>query len=462
MSNLTDLLNDVHIPNAGAVGVVGSLLGAAADVSGAAGLIDTLVSSFNDKTAGIDSQLGAIRGALQTLVETVDELNGRTRWDDINRRLGDIDRAFAPAAGVLGSLADDLAASPPLDEAARSQRAATCYSAAYELMQSEHWDLPSTDLAYYQDPWNLDLLQPVFFDSRRAWPPMMDVFYDVYVLPQYLRAVAIYLLVLRAFYPDEQVRANHADTLIQHMNRLQEVHDASAAGIHHMKVPIVDGWRNMLPDDGPSTQVYEGDPHWTLGQPVSAYRDEAVEYYQPVGAVHVSSGYSASAKFPPYPDGQAITTDMQGMVAKVAFATRVRWKDVYLGTRLTDVWDGVNQLRVFLGQPQVGGDRGRWWSLRELYSMLTYPLWQGLGWPTTWWQGGLEPYGLSDGSYNDHTEISAKDTLRRLYLLSGLPPDPAFPGETVTLSLRTGLHATSLREPVEDLVTWWNPPIEPP
>src|SRR5262249_33202174 len=262
--------------------------------------------------------------------------------------------------------------------------------------------------------------------SRRTWPPTMQVFYDIYVMPQYVRAVGIYLLVLRAFYPDEQVRANHNDTLAGHARRLQEVHDISAAGIHHMNLPVADGTETMMTDDGDTEQAWG---FWSLGQPVSAYWDDAVEYYQPIGVVHCYSGYSAFTKFPPWPDGSPIDKYTPGYFAKAAIATRVRWKDAYIALKLPDVGTAANQIWTFLGETGSlrTGDPGRWWGLREIYSMLTYPFWDGVGWPTTWWMPGGLPAGLSDGSYNDHKEISAKDVLRRFYLLSGLDPDPAFP-----------------------------------
>lgn len=453
MSNLSDLLNGLNVKQSNALGVAGSLMGLAADVSGAAGLLSIASALLGrDKSAELEGALQNIKREIQKVLEGVADTNWRGRWDDINNRLEHIDNAMADPLSVLDSLPDDLTAQPPLSSADRSERVQKCDFALERLRPPDFWHLPSIDPDYYKDAWN-GLVSPQVFEGRGEPPPPppVDVFYDTYILQQYLRAIAIYLLVLRAFFPLEQILQNHGGNIRRHADLLKEVHDTAKAGIVYMAVPFdfpPDG--DAIPWGGGS--IYNSVPSWTLGLPPAAYYDDSIKYYQPFGAAYMFAGVSAFDKFPPYPDGRYLdASTLVPMAAKIAFASRARWKDVYLAIGLAGVWDIINQLLQFLGEAQLPGrDPGRWWSLREVHSLLTRPIW-------------LHNHSgeLSDGTYDAGARIIGRDTIGGLSQLSGLPVrDPQRLLGKVRLSLATALRAAAIRDRVTDLDVWWG--LTPP
>jgi hypothetical protein len=157
MSNLAELLQSLVGKNSEVIGVggqvltlAGGFLGAAADVGGALALI------FGASGSDIEADLQEIRDSLYHILETVNEINWRERWDDINSRLSTVDQTMKEPYSVVSTLQLDLAAEPPLDEAARSDRVQKCF-AALVLGKDEYWNLPNTDLDYYRDPWNSEM-----------------------------------------------------------------------------------------------------------------------------------------------------------------------------------------------------------------------------------------------------------------------------------------------------------------
>jgi hypothetical protein len=267
-------------------------------------------------------------------------------------------------------------------------------------------------------------------------------------------AIAIYVLVLRAFFPDYDVRSDPVIRQALHgaADRLRSVHDTSMSGILHMMVPC-----NVPPvgdvltcDDWVPVYVATS---WDLGGGPQNYYDDAVQFFQPFGCVHTFSGYSNFGKFPPYPDGRVLQTEDPAIgflfARKIGLATRHRWKATYTGIGLASVWAVMNRLYEITGDATVAGDRG-WegWTGREIRSIVTYPI----------THAQVPPHGetawiLNDGTFKAGEPFSFRGVLEGLYQLSGLigPGAPAVP----EFSLRAGMEAAILREPIQDLMQWW-------
>ena len=452
MSNLSDLLEKVGGKSLASLSFAGALMGVLADISGAAGALMSL-ASFSQQADQTQSLLSELRSTLSEVLAELDQVNGRGRWQDISARWDAVDSAFGSANTVLGMLPEDLAHLSELDYAARSQRVFNCGLTVTDLMVPERWALYKDDPQPYRDDWN-GPMTPDIRDSAGS------VFDDRYVLPQLLKAISIYLFVLRTFLPNDV--ANFSEEIGRFRNFLIDRYVESKGGLRTMSFAFLDPFYNEFRWTGEPMFNALVPGGWSYGQTTNAYFDGAVEYYQPFGAVHLYSGLSSFGKFPPrVHDG---TT--QGAVAdvisdprigcKLAIPSQARRKDVYRSAGLATLWGAIDDLGRLVGAPSYERDEAAWWSVRELSSLHHTPL-------------RIQPRGapdfltyawISDGTPESGTNaISGKLLLNSLYDLNGLPTLDPLTGQPVALSMRKVLERATLRGLISpaDLNVWWGP-----
>jgi hypothetical protein len=452
MANLGDLLDLFGGSNLKSLIFVGDVVGVMADLAGAGEAIGAVIAVVDDflgssgktgKNAQAETLLADIKGALQNLMDAIDQTNGRGRWTDITNRWAQVDDAFTKANAMLDNLPVDMAHLSELDFDARSTRIRECADTVELLIVPERWFLFKDDPAYYHDQWN-SKMNPTPEDA------LGNVFNDSYVMPQLLRAISIYLLAISVFTPKDI--ANHKEDLGRFRTFLISRHDKSEGGIKTMSYAEFDAFNNERLWTG--KLIFNIATNWDFGHKASAYYDGGIDYYQPFGAVHLFTGINSYDKFPPLP---ALGDPGLGTVnIKLALATRSRWKDVYVSVGLPEVWDCIDQLGRLIGEPPLDRDEGRWWRAREIHSILHKPLFI---------DRAPEFETLSDGTPLVTTApISLMDTLTQLYKLYGMPTRDPFTNKQLPLSLRAVLDTATIRQkvPPEKLGDWWSPLFNAP
>jgi hypothetical protein len=462
MSNLSDLLDNLGLDNSKAVGFIGNALGALADISGAGATLGAVMALFStDENNKSDELLNELRQSVQNILDVVDQTNGRTRWANISSRWNEIDSAFVDANSVLDNLPVDTAHLSQLNFFDRSQLVETCGRTVEQLLLPKCWELYIDDPVYYRDEWN-GLMRPDPDDEAGS------VFMDQYVMPQLLRAITIYVAVLVILLPDDL--SKFVAPLARFRGFLIQKYIKSKSGIRTMSIPVV------VP---PAADYFDTQTHWRTGQGVlwgrwiidedgvaavclwdfcekpSAYYDDSIEYFQQFGAVHIYTGISSYAKFPPR---KAIGTDNYIRVSRIwddgtdirfALASHARWKDVYISAGLSDVWKSIDSLRLLTGANSFEHDWGQWWTIKEIWSLVQKPYVKDTTAQTAF---------LSDGApLVDGSPVSARALFRQLYSLYGLATQDVLTGQPLLLSLRAVLAAAAIPEtiPEADLDNWW-------
>jgi hypothetical protein len=136
---------------------------------------------------------------------------------------------MVPADRVVDGLVADANHLAELDYNARSQRVGDCANSLEGLRAFRNWHLFLKDPAYYQDDWN----GPIQPDPDNVG----NVFSDSYVMPQYLRALAIYIRVIRLFFPNTFID-DFRDELRRFTGFLESQYNTSVDGIRMMALPI--------------------------------------------------------------------------------------------------------------------------------------------------------------------------------------------------------------------------------
>ena len=322
------------------------------------------------------------------------------------------------------------------------------------------------DELYYEDWWQGKFLQPPRGTTL--------VFTDRYTLPKYMHAVYAFLLVIRSF--DPAYKEHNLSELRKYEQRLVDVHDLSAGGIKLVGIPSFEEatcqWEGL---DGGGTislvfmlqdSTYREATPWggaILDPANGGPQRPPVDTFQPFGAVHIYTGCSAVGEFPPVPDlGRNMhpPPDYSRLYArlqpKIVVAAHSHRKALYKKLGLPRSRDFINGLRQILGDPELGPDPGRWWTLREVAYLLDemgqievvdasqgYPL--GREPPPDldprWWE-----------NYKLKGAVSARDVVGRLIELSHLPTEPP---TNVALSFRNAIDRSALGSPIDNPLKWW-------
>ena len=469
MADASTSLNLIQDTNTTAIKGVVDGLGALADIAGGVGAIVTVIDFIIGANQHATQSLGDIQKMLK---QEFALLNARVKADSIARRESELNDAYREADSVMGTLKADVLTDPPLPWGIRSLKIGQCISAVdtFDYQTNAHlWQTFFPDEIYYQDWWSGKMMPEPDAD--------LTVFTDRYTLPEYLRILYIFIAVIRAF--DERYRTNYTANVSQYINNITDVHDVSAAGVRLMPLADEQGatcqWSGG--DGGTIFLIYlrqdseyrentpwmgatprNGDINGTPGLPSSAYFNDNVKLFQPFGAVHLYSGYSAFGKFPPVPNlGRNASPFPPPQIIydrfrlKSVIAAHGRRKDVYRGVGLSAVRDAIDALGEVLGKARLTPDTGRWWSLRETAYLLDPVHAASIRWVSEGYINDPKDARWFD-EYKINNALGARDVLGRLFDLSPhLPPDPP---DATSLSWRNALDRALLRNRV-DPQKWW-------
>lgn len=347
MSNLNDLFNDIGLENVTGIKTAGDVFGTLADLSGAVGFVQlgiSLIESFSSQDDELKQVLNAIQADFKQLSDQVAQLSGQVAASDKLQRMRDIDQGINAAVGVFEQLQANLSSTPPVSQDFKQSQIQTCLDAVLFFTDyDDKWQVVGTDLPYYSDAWSGTLAPQVGSDGL--------VFSYTYTLPQFLRAIYIFLTAIAAFDPTSL--KNYQSVLNKCLQRLESVHDTIvSSGIIGTRIP---------PEEG-------------VGQP-------GLWLY---GAVEIYSGANIVGSY------QSELADRLDLSAWPAFERtnffnllqlRIlrRKKELYTQIGLPIVRQVINQLRQITGQPALTGVAYEAWSVEELFSTLNIPVPQNTG-----------------------------------------------------------------------------------
>jgi hypothetical protein len=210
MSNLSELL-DIGDKDTGCIKTVGQVFGTLADFSGAIGFVQLAV----DTVEGLFSHDSDLQETLNALAASVAQLHNQIASSDKLQRMRDIDEGINPAVGVFAQLPAILSSSPPVSQDFKEAQIQTCLDAALFFADyDDKWQVVWADMPYYSDPWSNTLAPEPGTDGL--------VFDYIYTLPQFLRAIYIFLTSIGALAPLSLDK--YRDALTRCLFRLESIH----------------------------------------------------------------------------------------------------------------------------------------------------------------------------------------------------------------------------------------------
>jgi hypothetical protein len=249
--NLADLINNVFDKNSKAINILSSLVGAVADAGGAASAVLALVNLFTSQSNPLQPILDEIKKDFAELFAYLEARQKDQDWRDLATLVKD-------AEAVVDELDGYVHAQPPLTDEQRLNHIGTCLAPIEAL--SDETIRPTTG-PFFVAPYNVQVywtdaglfFQEVYsYDKQIGWwvtsgkvdpgygaqaplaPPDNQVFFYLYVLPYYLKAVFMLTAVGCALYSDFGKSAQRQDehnALIRFTNFLAKLHDLIAGGI---------------------------------------------------------------------------------------------------------------------------------------------------------------------------------------------------------------------------------------
>ncbi len=389
MSNLGDLLNDIGIENAGAVGTIGDFIGALADLSGAGGAIGSLLDLLGGQSDQTRAELQAISDAIKNGFQ---QLNAVLKSEGIIERTTNLSNQLSPAQAVLAALKALVNQQPPLTDYERTQQIEICITALQALGTSSAWEAPFSEQVFWTDAgsnvWANKYSVPIdrgYGDQSPTADSTGAVFNYTYVLPVYLQAVYIFLAVGTSL--DPKFSANYGASVLEPaVNALQTYHDKILNdGVTKLSPAPWDS-SSLLPTllDDPASAVKINPaglspvaatsisvPLLPSPQPVAPFVPPnwnpqelggvSIEY----GAVEKFSGCTSMGTYAvplPIPAGPGPFHKFKLRVLKKA-------KDLYDLVGLYSVWTTINRLKSIAGVPLLTGPSFAVWSVRnDLFS----------------------------------------------------------------------------------------------
>jgi hypothetical protein len=350
-SNLDNLLNQVGFESEPALGVVGSLFGTLADLSGTIGLVQFI--------SGLIAHDNELKPMLNAIQDGFKQLEGQIAASDKLQRMRDVDEGIYLAVGVFEQLPAILTSTPPASQDFKLQQIQTCEDAVLFFTDyDDKWQSAWADLKYYRDPWSGTLApQPDAYGL---------VFNHTYTLPQFLRAIFIFLTAVRALAPSSLIE--YQVTLKSCLGRLESVHQTIISGIVGTRMPNADEIFKVTQD--PDTLGWT--PTWVwldIPSPFPAWPYGAVEIYS--GASNVSGYLEYNPS--PIPDLLNSTYSQSLNFGNVIRLRIIRkQKDLYRQLGLPVVRSVINQLRQLTGQALLT-EAYEAWSAGEVFSILDLP-----------------------------------------------------------------------------------------
>jgi hypothetical protein len=381
MSNLSDYVNAVNGAkgaDTSAVGEVGSLLGLAADVSGAFGLASIVIGLVEQLLATNEDVLSDLKQYLVAVHTDLSQFIAAERIDHLLTRLNGLDQFIGDAQGAFEGLKGELNANPPVTNDFKFGQITICRGKVDGLDTDHQFGTNVLDERYYEDAWTGRVApqQSDFVDTDVA-------FSAKYILPEFLRTLGYFIAVGGAF--DQHFVENNRDGLQRYLNRLDGVYAKSVQNIVTIRPPTQDELLgNPVHDDVRDQDVYQAfeggaiGPWARAGNPLPGMVEPNSEFYQMYGAVDRFVGFFAVGNHPlvPLPDPNVAPAPddfYPRFAAILAIRTLNAWKLVFLHLGLPALRDSRNTVRALLGQPPLDPlerPSGQWWSLRETHDAL--------------------------------------------------------------------------------------------
>lgn len=392
MGNVNQFLGDVGNLNlegtrtaSGTVDMVlnlaGDGLGAAADISGAIGLVQ-FVFSLVDKVQGNDVQLSDILSKMQDMFR---QMHADQRAENTLERLRDLEGSIVSAESVFQSLKEIASQDPPASKEFRIGQVEQCLQAVIALTDltgtDNKWRAVYGDQIYYEDGWSGSVRPDADGDGL--------VFSYTYMVVLYQRYIYTLLTAIAALLPKDLI--NYSGTISNCIQRLQMVHDTIVSGIVSTRVPAPEEmWRAY--DAGYAQQwniPNAGKPYFASAQDgrylaysawsggelgVDPYQAAPGWPFQLYGAVEIYSGISSVFSYEPIelppsgppPDGGW----MSAVQGKLALRILKAKKDVYAASGAPDILTMANHLRKLIGVPVVADSVLHHWKLLEVFETL--------------------------------------------------------------------------------------------
>jgi hypothetical protein len=246
VSNLSDLLNNTYDSNTGASLFIGNVLGTAADISGAIGLV-VIVKNWLEG----DQTEAALQNILTTIQNDFAQLNEGDKAERIIQRLQNLDNITGPAQTQLQQL-----------QAQMTTDIVPCLNAINELALNpdaiSNWQAVFSDQVFWSDSGEYFQFPNIEFPEEgfatvsaldagygQQTPPQIGredlVFSYLYVLPDFLRTLAIFIAVAGS--DDPNWMADYGSQVLQPLAAFlkNNVHDTIASGIIQLSPQFWDG-----------------------------------------------------------------------------------------------------------------------------------------------------------------------------------------------------------------------------
>jgi len=377
VSNLGDLLKDVTGSNSKAVGLIGDVLGTAADISGAVGLVADVIGLF----AGGDPTQAALQNILTTIQNDFHQLNADLQAENIINTYRELDdQVTSPAQAQLQQLQSNMKPDivpciTAIDDLALNADAFTGH-----WQQVYDWQIFWTDLGqHYQlrrthpDPGGLLAVDAGYGPQT---PPQTagQVFSYRYVLPDCLRMTAIFIAVAGTVDPNWV--ANYKTSVLTPVaNFLKTIHDTILGGITQLSPGYWDG-QTVSDALTPPYSFPGGAPFWSgvsqipplPPQPPFAPTGANIEF----GAVEKYSGYSSMGNYQISFQDIPITSTDPSPFNKFQIRLLKRAIDVYQGVGLLHVWNVINSLNALVGASPMSRPSYAGWSFRKILEVSKF------------------------------------------------------------------------------------------
>jgi hypothetical protein len=396
--NIADLINDIWGKNGSTINIISSAFGAAADVAGAVtgviALVNGIKSLFEE-----DPTQEALQAILTTIQNDFAQLNAADKAGRIIQKLQNLDNITGPAETQL----QQLQAKMPTD-------IGQCLTAINELAINpdaiSNWQAVFSDQIFWTDAGQYFQFKNIevspFGQTATALdagygqqtPPEVGadlVFSYLYVLPDFLRTLAIFIAVAGTDDPDWVT--DYGPQVLQPVAAFlkNNVHDTIASAITQLSPGSWDGqtlWKaiGVSPVEGPSTPsgkwpwqgvsaipavprsvtVLSKDPPPPLIEPpIPTATGANLEF----GAVEKYSGYSSMGDY--QISFQDIPSNSPDPAPFNKFQIRLlkRAIDVYIGVGLLQLWNAINNLNALVGAPPAPRHPLNGWSFHKILQM---------------------------------------------------------------------------------------------
>ncbi len=417
MSNTGDLLTDLGSQNGLAVKLAGDAIGVLADFSGAASAVIGLIDLFLPSDNQVADALSQLQSTLQ---QDFSQVNATLRATQIIARQQALVASTAQAESTLQSLPAALRATSPVSEDYKLTQITNCLDALDYLDQDVQWMTVQNDELYFTGDWTVSsafwntwsvftgsgtILGPSAAPALHSMPPPGNgdgtAFSDRYVLPLFMKELAIFLAVATAF--DANYKVDYASALNSYSQRLIWAYNISVSGIVPIATPTqvdigVGGfpWRGDYESySNYRPYIYLTATQWLGGRdfsylstpPYATGNNTATEDIpdsgggaqqgvgQPYGVVHTYTGAANIVAFPPVVAPQSGPPPPDKFypifLTRLMIATRARWKELHTTLGLTQVVDTANKLLSLTGEPPfLSPNPGTTWTLREIANLF--------------------------------------------------------------------------------------------